>query len=429
MLRSSAPRLAAASLLAAAGVIALLPPGPAEAARILPPGGEDAFGRAEIDLNRTGRVAVAYERVVRGPDVIHVAIRRASRLNAPTAGRRIGRGALRLVRLADAPGHPHLVAWRRRGETVASVWRGGSWRTERLPPAARRLEPLAGAVVGRRALLVLGGSSAATVVTRGAGGGWRARALPAGDRPRSRLVAVASEGTGRVVAAWTEGAGAGTRSIAAATFSPAGGRWTSPRTVLNPGAVTAARVGELEVNARGDAVLSAVTDPGHFGPSGTPAAAFLARDAGAWGLLPPLAPAGAAEPPQLAVTATGVPVRAWREGVEIRFARLAVGGASWAPHEVAWRRPDDDFGFLDAVDDLAVDEGGRVVIAAGVDPGPGPDYHYFLVRPAAGGRFGAPSFFGSVYGRPRLIAGGRHVAASWVEDLSTGGLPEGVLAR
>ena len=72
---------------------------------------------------------------------------------SPRAPPRPGRAA------AGAPGRrarrsPHGVAWRRRGETVVSVWRGArGWRTERLPARVRRREPLAGAVVGRRVVL------------------------------------------------------------------------------------------------------------------------------------------------------------------------------------------------------------------------------------------------------------------------------------
>jgi hypothetical protein len=406
--------------------IALLVPSAAASARILPPGQEAAFGRAEIDLNRTGRVAVAYERALPGPNLIRVAVRVASRLGAPTLGRPIGRGALRLVRLGDAPADRHVVVWRRAGETVASVWRGGRWRTERLPAPARRLEPLAGAVVGRRVLLVLGDRSRVVAALRTPSGGWRALALPATGGARSGLVAAASEGAGLAVAAWSEGPAAG-RSIGAATFSLATGRWSAPQTVIPAGAVTAGIVAELVLDDRGDAALSAVTDPGRAGPPSTPAAALLARDATAWVVLPALDP-DPARPPQLALTAAGLPVRAWLEGDEVRVSELAADGLSWQAPETALRRPPDDFGELYAVDDLAVDRDGRVVIVVAIDPGPGPDDHAFLVRPSAGGAFGAPRSFASLYGSPRLVVGGAKVAASWVEDPSSSGLAEAVLA-
>ena len=409
-------------------VIALLlaAPAVAQAARILPPGPESSFGRAEIDLNASGRVAVAYERTVPGPDVIRVAIRAASRLTTPTVGRRIGRGALRMVRLGDAPGDRHVVVWRRAGETVVSVWTGATWRTERLPAGARRLEALAGAVVGRRVLLVVGTGSQAVAVTRAASGGWRAAPLPASGGPRAKLVAAASKPSGRVVVAWSQAA-AGGRAIEAASFALATGRWTTPAVAVPAGAVAAAVVNELTLNSAGDAVLSAVTQSGSGVASATPAAYVLRHDAAAWSPLPPPAPYPA-DAPQLALTPAGVPVRAWREGDEIRFSQLSADGLSWGTPEVAWKRPADDFGELYAVDDLAVDDTGRVVASVAVDPGPGPDDHFFLVRPAPAGPFGAPRAFASLYGPPSLVVGGGRVAASWVQDASLGGLPEAVLA-
>jgi hypothetical protein len=129
---------------------------------------------------------------------------------------------------------------------------------------------------------------------------------------------------------------------------------------------------------------------------------------------------------EVGVTPGGVPVYALlRDGV--RFSVLS--GGAWAAEELAWAGPSDpDFGFLFEVDDLAVAQGGRVVVSAAVDPGPGPDDHSFLVRPAAGGTWSAPKRFASLYGPPELIVGGRRVAASWVEDASGSGLPEAVLA-
>jgi hypothetical protein len=80
------------------------------------------------------------------------------------------------------------------------------------------------------------------------------------------------------------------------------------------------------------------------------------------------------------------------------------------------------------VDDLAMDEDGRVVIVVAVDPGPGPDDHSFLVRGSSGPPFIASRAFASTYGSPRLVVGGGLVAASWVEDASSSGLPEAALA-
>lgn len=394
----------------------------AAAARILPPGPEASFGRAEIDLSGSAQVAVAYERAVPGPNLIRVAIRNARRLHTPTVGRRIGRGAMRLVRLGTAPGDHHVVVWRRRGETVVSVFLGRRWVTERLPTAVRGLEVLDAAVLVRRPLLVLGGGSGATVVERRAGK-WRAHPMPASAGRRS-AVAVVTEPSGKVVVAWTRGAAAGARSIEAAAFAPSTGRWSAPQTAVVAGAVTAPVVDELAVDARGNAVLSAVTDPGFAGPSSAPVVAVLRHAAAAWALLSP-PPASA---PELAFADRGMPVRAWREGDEVRFSRLAADGITWGSPETAWKRPSDDFGSLYAVDDLAVDEHGRVVIAVAVDPGPGPDDHHFLVRTTSGHPFVASRPFASTYGSPRLVVGGSFVAASWVEDASGSGLPEAALA-
>ena len=413
-------RLRTARLLAIA--LVFLAPA-AAAARILPPGPEASFGRAEIDLSGSAQVAVAYERTLPGPNLIRVAIRNAGRLDTPTVGRRIGRGALRLVRLGTLPGDRHVVVWRRRGETVVSVFLGTKWVTERLPAVVRGLEVLDAAVLNRRPLLVLGGGSDATVVERRAGK-WRAHPMPTTAGPRSALVAAVTEPSGKAVVAWTRGTAAGAQSIEASTFALSTGRWTAPQTAVAAGAVTAPVVGELVVDARGNGALSAVTDPGFAGPSSTPVVAILRHAAAAWALLPPLP----ASPPQLAFADQGVPVRAWLEGDEVRFSRLAADGLAWESSETALKRPSDDFGSLYAVDDLAVDEDGRVVIAVAVDPGPGPDEHSFLVRDTSGPPFVASRAFASTYGSPRLVVGGSSVAASWVEDASSSGLPEAALA-
>jgi hypothetical protein len=210
----------------------------------------------------------------------------------------------------------------------------------------------------------------------------------------------------------------------AAQLAPATAVWTPPATLVPAGTITAPVVGDLSLNARGDAVLSAQTSSRSPGPSSPVVPIrFLPYDAGAWTALPDVDVGR-----QVAVTPAGVPVRAWLTSAEVRFAAFDRVSAAWGPSEVAWNRPDDDFGVLYAVDDLAVDAGGRVVAVAAVDPGPAPDDHSFLVRPPGGAPWSGPKAFASLYGPTALHVGGSLVVASWVEDASGSGLPEAALA-
>ena len=352
------------------------------------------------------------------------------RLNRPTVGRPIGRGAVRLVRLGTSRA---VVVWRRGGETVVSLLLRSGWVTERLPAAVRPLEALDAEVYGPRPLLILGGGSRAVAVERRAGR-WSVHPLPGGGA-RSGLRAALSTLSGTAVVAWTQGAPGGSQSIEAATFSLRTARWSVPRTAVPAGAVTAPVVDELVVEPRGFALLSAVTDPSSAGPGSAPAAALLRRGASAWTPLPPL-PGSPASAPQLAFGApgpgfgtSGLPIAAWLEPGAVRVAGLAAGGGGWEAPATAWSRPPDDSGSLYAVDDLAVDPDGRVVVVAAVDPGPGPDDHVFVVRRSGAATFAPPRVFASLYGSPRLVTGGPpFIAAFWVEDPSGSGLPEAALA-
>jgi hypothetical protein len=397
--------------------------GPAAAARILPPG--TAFGDAAVDLSTNGRAAVAYERLRPGPDLIEVAIRRADRLDRPTAGRAIGRGNLQLVRVGGVASGPHLLAWKRRGELVVSILTRGAWRTERLPREVRSMGALTAAIAGSQAILVAGDDTRAVALARTGPGRWVARALPQAPT-RSGLLARASEPSGRVVAAWTEAGFAGP-SVAASSFDPGALAWSPPATLVAAGAVPSPVADDLSLNGRGDAALSIVASEDHFGPR--PASIpvrLLPALSSAWSPLPDVPRESSPGVLEVAVTPAGVPVYA-RLGGGVRFAVLA--GGAWGPEELAWSGPSDpDSGFVAEVDDLAVAQGGRVVVSAAVDPGPGPDDHSFLVRAAAGGAWSAPERFASLYGPPELIVGGRRVAASWVEDASGSGLPEAALA-
>ncbi len=397
---------------------------PAAAERILPPGGEASFGEARVDVNAAGRVAVAYERIRRGPDAIRVSVRSAARLGTPAEGRLVGRGALRLVRLGDRPADPHVVVWRRGGQLVASVWRRGAWRAESLPAAVRRGDALDGAVTRGRVVLVVGGSRDAVAVVRGPSGRWRAHPLPVGGAPRSGLVAAVARGSGRVVVAWTAGGTGPGAAVWAAHLAPETAVWTTPVPLMAGGTIAAPIVGDLSLNARGDAVASVNTSPRFSGPaSRTVPIRFLPYDADAWTSLPDLGTGR-----QVAVTPAGVPVAAWLATTQLLFAAYDPASESWGPPEVAWDRPDDDFGYLYGAGDLAVDADGRVVVVAGVDPGPGPDDHFFVVRPAGGPPWSRPDRFASLYGSPALQVGGSLVIASWLEDPSGSGLPEAALA-
>ncbi|HMO00179.1 MAG TPA: hypothetical protein PKD59_12260 [Miltoncostaeaceae bacterium] len=410
---------------AAVALVALLAAAaPALGARILPPG--DRYGDAAVDLSTNGRAAVAYERALPGPDRIRVAIRRVDRLNRPTAGYELGRGNLQLVRVGDAAAGPHVVAWKRRGELLVSVLSRGTWRTERLPQEVRSFTALSAAVAGSRVVLVAGDDTDAVALVRTGPRRWVSRPLPPGPA-RTAVVARASEPSGRVVAAWSE-AGVAGQSVAASSFDPGSLQWAPPTTLVAPGTYPSPAPADLYLNARGDAVLSVSTAEDHFG---APPAIAPVR------YLPALSPAWVALPNvpvittrtsvvQVAVTPDGTPVYA-RSGDGARLGILS--GGVWGPEEVAWTGPaDPDFGTIDAVDDLAVAQGGRVVMSVAVDPGPGPDSHSFLVRSAVGGAWGAPSPFASTYGTPELVVGGRRIAATWVEDPSSTGLPEAVLA-
>jgi len=407
--------VASAALLASAA--------PALSARILPPG--TAYGDAEVDLSTNGRAIVAYERLRPGPDLIRVAIRRADRLNRPTVGRVLGRGNLQLARAGGVASGPHLVAWKRRGELVVSVLSRGAWRTERLPAGVRSFDALSAAIAGSSMVLVAGNDANVVAVASVGPGKWVARPLPAGP-PRSKVVARASEPSGRVVAAWTEAGFAGP-SVAASSFDPGSLAWSPPATLVAAGTVPSPEPDDLSLNGRGDAALSIVAADSVTGPRPpTTAVRVLPALSSAWSAPPDVPRESRPGALEVAVTPGGVPVYALlRDGV--RFAALAAG--AWGPEELAWPGPaNPDFGFLWEVDDLAVAQGGRVVAAVAVDPGPGPDDHSFLVRTPSNGRWSAPKRFASLYGPPELIVGGRRVAASWVEDASGSGLPEAVLA-
>ncbi|HTI32084.1 MAG TPA: hypothetical protein VL422_00310, partial [Miltoncostaea sp.] len=397
---------------------------PAVAARILPPG--DRYGGAAVDLSTNGRAIVAYEVARPGPDVVRVAIRAADRLNRPTAGRLIGRGALELARVGGVASGPHLVVWRQRGELLASVLTRGRWRVERLPADVRSFHALSAAIAGSRVIVVAGDAHNAVAVVRTAPAKWVSVPLPAGP-PRDALIARASEPSGRIVVAWRE-AGVAGPSVAASSFDPGALAWAPPSTLVAPGGLPDAVPDDLYVNGRGDAALSVVTAARFTGTRGTAAAVrILPALSPTWIATPDVAVASS-EPGtlQVAVTPAGVPVYA-RLGVGVRTAFL--GSGAWTPEEVAWTGPGDpDLGSLYAVDDLAVAQGGRVVASVAVDPGPGPDDHVFLVRSPGNGTWRAPKPFASLYGPPELIMGGRRVAASWVEDASGSGLPEAVLA-
>ena len=396
---------------------------PALAARILPPG--DRYGSAGVDLSTNGRAAVAYERSLPGPDLIRVAIRRADRLNRPTVGRDLGRGSLELVRVGGVAGGPHLVAWRRRGELLVSVLSQGAWRIERLPREVRSFHALTAAIAGSRVVLVAGDSANAVAVVRTGPKKWVTRPLPAGP-PRSALVARASEPSGRVVAAWSE-TGVTGPSVAASSFDPGTLQWAPP-TTLTVGAIPSPVADDVYLNGRGDAIVSLVTSSSFIGARPTVALVrFLPALSSTWLALPDV-PVPSSEPGvlEVAVTPAGGSVYA-RLGSGVRAAFL--NGGVWGTEELAWTGPSDpDAGFLFEVDDLAVAQGGRVVASVAIDPGPGPDDHVFLVRSPVGGSWSAPKRFASLYGPPELIAGGRRVAASWVEDASGSGLPEAVLA-
>lgn len=418
----SVRRRIAVAVAASAAVLAAA--APAMAARILPPG--DRFGGAAVDLSTNGRAIVAYEVSRPGPDVVRVAIRAADRLNRPTAGRLVGRGALELARVGGVARGPHLVVWRRRGELLASVLSRGRWRVERLPAGVRSFRALSAAIAGSRVIVVAGDAHNAVAVVRTAPARWVPVPLPAGP-PRDALIARASEPSGRVVAAWRE-AGVAGPSVAASSFDPGALAWAPPSTLVAPGALPDPVPDDLSVNGRGDAALSVVTAQRFTGTRGSAAAVrVLPALSTAW-TAPPDVAVPSPEPGvlQVAVTPAGVPVYA-RLGAGVRVAFLS--GGAWAPEEVAWTGPGDpDAGSLFAVDDLAVAQGGRVVASVAVDPGPGPDGHLFLVRAPGRGTWRAPTPFASLYGPPELIVGGRRVAASWVDDASGSGLPEGVLA-
>jgi hypothetical protein len=409
--------LAASAALVASAV-------PALGARILPPG--DRYGDAAVDLSTDGRAAVAYERLRPGPDLIRVAIRRADRLDRPTAGRGIGRGDLALVRVGGVAGGPHLVAWARRGELRVSVLSRGAWRVERLPPEVRSLTALSAAIAGSRVVLVVGDATGAVALVRTGANRWIARPLPAGPA-RSALVARASEPSGRVVAAWTE-AGVAGPSVAASSFDPGTLRWTPPTTLAAAGTVPSPVVDDLYLNGRGDAALTVVT-AGDFPGAGLPGVPvrYLPALSSAWTPLPD-APAASSRPGALevAVTPGGTPVYA-RLAAGVRVAALT--GAAWGAEERALAEPGGpDAGDLSEVDDLAVAAGGRMVASVAVDPGPGPDDHVFLVRSPVDGAWRTSRAFASLHGPPELIVGGRRVAASWVQDASLSGLPEAALS-
>ena len=70
------------------------------------------------------------------------------------------------------------------------------------------------------------------------------------------------------------------------------------------------------------------------------------------------------------MTPGGVPVYA-RLDNGVRAAFLSAG--AWAAEELAWSGPGpNEESLLYGVDDLAVAQGGRVVLSVAVDPGPGP---------------------------------------------------------
>jgi hypothetical protein len=415
------PRRLTVAIAASAALLACA--APAMAARILPPG--TAYGDAAVDLSTNGRAIVAYERLRPGPDLIRAAIRRADRLNRPTVGHDLGRGNLHLARVGGVASGPHLVAWTRRGELVASILSRGAWRTQRLPREVRSFRALTAAIAGSQVVLVAGNDANAVALTPSGPGRWVTRPLPAGP-PRSGLVVRASEPSGRVVAAWVEAGFAGP-SVAASSFDPGALAWSPPVTLVAAGTVPSPEPDDLYLNGRGDAAISIVAGDSVTGPRPTSIPVrFLPALSSAWSALPDVPRESVPGVMEVAVTPGGVPVYALlRNGV--RFSLLA--GGAWAPEELAWAGPaDPDFGFLFEVDDLAVAQGGRVVVSAAVDPGPGPDDHSFLVRTASTGTWSAPKRFASLYGPPELIVGGRRVAASWVEDASGSGLPEAVLA-
>ena len=223
-----------------------------------------------------------------------MAIRRADRLNRPTAGRDIGRGRLQLVRAGGVASGPHLVVWKRRGRLVTSVLTRGAWRVERLPAEVRSFDALSAAIAGSLVVLVAGDAKSAVAVVRTGPGKWVSRPLPPGPA-RASLVARASEPSGRVVAAWTESGVTGP-SVAASSFDPGTLAWAPPAT-LSVGAIPAPVPDDLTVNGRGDAVLS-VTAASFTGTRpNTTQMRFLPALSTTWTALPGTSRTGAARHP------------------------------------------------------------------------------------------------------------------------------------
>ncbi|MFN8121262.1 MAG: hypothetical protein U0237_02400 [Thermoleophilia bacterium] len=395
---------------------------------MITPGTEEQAGALSVDLDVNGRAIVAYERTVAKRRGVWASTRTLQGFRSRDAGVLLGTGALQLARLADGGG-PDFVAWSRGGRVRVSLRRGGQFRTEVLPASFPRRRVLAGGVAGRRVVLVLGDASSATVAVRSASGAWRAVPLPGLAAGRSAMRVAVSEGSGRVVAAWTQGPLGPQQAVLAAIWTPASGTWSPTRTLVPSGSFGAPFPQLVTMNRRGAAVVQIGRNPAYgfsFDPVPEPRIHVLDAGATTWRAAPGV-PDGVS-----GLSPRGTVLHAWTETVtegteRLMEAELAPGSSTWtAPAEVA-RIVTDDVQQLAGVEGIAAAENGRIAIIAEINPGPAPDEHYAYTRLPGAPSWTRQDLAASTYQDVALIPGRQRLGATWDADSSMSGMPEGEL--
>lgn len=413
------------TLLTSLAMAALAAPAVAQASVIVP-GTEAQIGGVSVDVDVNGRAVVAYERTIAGRTGVHASTRTLARYRTRDAGVRLGTGRLELARLADGGG-PDLVAWSRGSRVRVSLRRGGPYRTELLPASFPRRRVLAGGVAGRRVVLVLGDASRATVAVRSAGGVWRAVPLPGPATGRSAMNVAVSEGSGRVVAAWTEGPIGPQQSVQVAVWTPASGTWSATQTLVAAGSVGAPVARRIRMNRRGAAVVQIGRSPAYaesFLPAPDPRIHVLDAGATTWRAAPGL-PDGVATP-----APDGTVLHAWRDSPATDVNRLLV--AELPPASLTWGAPTTvyetsgpDVEFVTGADDIAVAENGRAAVSVEINPGPAPDGHLWYTRAPGSTAWVRSTGVGETYLDPLLLPGRTRIVSVWRGDDAGSSLPEG----
>lgn len=394
---------------------------------VIVPGTEAQAGAASVDLDTNGRALVAYERTVRGRVGVYASTRTAARFRSRDAGVRLGFGRLELARLADGGG-PDVVVWSR-GRIFVALRRGGPYRTEVLPASVPRRRVLAGGVAGRRVVLVVGDAAHAAVVVRSPAGVWRSVPLPGAASGRSAMRVAVSEGSGRVVAAWTQGGGPAEQAVLAAVWSPGPGTWSAPATLAPAGGFGAPVAARVRLNRRGAAIVQVGRNAmyaGSFAPAPEPRLHVLDAGASAWRAATGI-PAGTA-----GLAPDGTVVHAWFEpdgdrADRIMTASLPPGSGAWGAATRVARIERNEVSEITGIDDVAVAENGRVALVAELNPGPAPDEHLWYSRTPTSPTWRLGKGAAGTYGEVILVPGRQRIAVTWRADASLSGMPEGDL--